>query len=490
MRGSGVLLHISSLPNPYGIGTLGKEAYEFIDFLKESGQKYWQVLPIGPTSYGDSPYQTFSAFAGNPYFVDFDKLELEGLLKKEEYQNLKSFDDYKVDYAYQYQNRFKILKLAYERFSIEANPKEFVDFQKANSFWLEDYSLFMAIKDSMPEGGWNTWTEKYKIRDTQALTDFAKYNQNVVEFWKFVQFKFFQQWDDLKKYANEHGIMIIGDMPIYVAYDSSDVWSMPKYWQLDSKLNPAAVAGVPPDNFALTGQLWGNPLYNYDLMEKDGYWWWIKRIEESLKLFDIVRIDHFRGFEAYYSIPFTDKTAEFGTWIKGPGYKLFAKVKEVLGDVNIIAEDLGFLTLEVYDLLAQCEFPGMKILQFGFNIHGDSEYAPHNYTKNSVVYPGTHDNSTLKGWLRSLKEDEYNYVKEYLQINHDDEAIEKAIKECLKSVCDTAIIPMQDYLELGDEARFNIPSTLGGNWVWRMRKDDLTVSLAEKIKKWAKIYRR
>jgi len=480
MRGSGLLLHISSLPNPYGIGTLGKEAYQFVDFLKKAGQKYWQVLPLGPTSYGDSPYQTFSAFAGNPYFIDLDQLCKEKLLKKSEYQILKTDPSASIDFSFQYQHRFVILKLAFERFLKASNHDQFNQFISDNQMWLADYALFMAIKEHMPEGNWHLWDYELKIRDPKALKRFQKDNARDIQFWMFLQYKFFEQWHALKNYANEKGIKIIGDMPIYVAYDSSDVWANPKYWQLDQELNPLSVAGVPPDHFAITGQLWGNPLYNYDLMEKDGFKWWIERIRESLKLFDVVRIDHFRGFEAYYSVPFTDKTAENGHWVKGPGMKLFSKVKEILGEVQIIAEDLGFLTAEVYQLLHDCGYPGMKILQFGFDARSDSEYAPHNYVKNAVVYTGTHDNLPIEAWIDSLNPKDYQYFMDYLHLNDRKKAGFTAILECLKSVCEIAIIPMQDYLALKGEARMNRPSFLGGNWIWRVQKAAMNEQLAKK----------
>ncbi|MGD9886741.1 MAG: 4-alpha-glucanotransferase [Bacilli bacterium] len=490
MRGSGILLHISSLPNPYGIGTFGKEAYAFVDFLKKAGQKYWQVLPLGPTSYGDSPYQTFSAFAGNPYFIDLDKLYEERLLKKSEYQILKSFDQTAVDFSFQYQTRFPILKIAFIRFWKNGDFLVFNQFVSGNELWLDDYALFMAIKDHMPEGNWSGWDHDLKTREPSALNKFKNDHNLDIQFWKFLQFKFFEQWRALKKYANENGIKIIGDMPIYVAYDSSDVWANPQYWQLDLDLNPVSVAGVPPDYFAITGQLWGNPLYNYDLMEKEGYKWWIDRIQDSLKLFDVVRIDHFRGFEAYYSVPFTDKTAENGKWVKGPGMRLFSAVKKALGEVHIIAEDLGFLTEEVYQLLHDCGYPGMKIFQFGFDAHGDSEYSPHNYSKKAIVYTGTHDNLPIEAWIDSLKPEDYQYFMDYLHIKKRSEAGFASILECLKSVCDIAIIPMQDYLGLKEEARFNRPSFLGGNWIWRVQKAATSEKLAKKINYWVKVYRR
>lgn len=489
MRASGILLPISSLPSPYGIGTLGKEAFAFVDFLKKAGQTYWQVLPLGPTSYGDSPYQTFSAFAGNPYFIDLDLLAQEGLLKVSEYRHLETPNPELVDYEYQYFYRFKVLRLAYFRFSPEKHP-DFETFCENNKKWLDDYSLFMSIKGQNNDQSWWLWEEKYKKRDFQALEEYISKNASDIGFWKFVQYYFFKQWLALKQYANQNGIEIIGDIPIYVAQDSSDVWSNPDDWQLDENLDPIRVAGCPPDAFAKTGQLWGNPIYNYDKMEQEGFSWWLDRIKESFKLYDIVRIDHFRGFEAYYAIPYGDPTAEFGTWVKGPGMKLFQRVKDVLGEVRIIAEDLGFLTPEVYQLLADTGYPGMKILQFGFDPYHDSEYLPHNFKRNSIVYTGTHDNMTVRSWFKSLNEAEKAFVKAYLDFEDDNLVVPKMIKACLASVCEMAVIPLQDYLEQGDEGRINVPSTLGGNWVWRIKKGVLTEELHQKIYSWCKTYRR
>lgn len=491
MRGSGILLHISSLPGPYGIGTIGKSAYQLIDFLAKAGQKYWQVLPLGPTSYGDSPYQTFSAFAGNPYFIDLDTLVEEGYLEKRDLKSLAVVPDpHRVDFERIYKTRFPVLEKAYDRFIKKGDFKEFKKFIEENRFWLEDYALFMALKSVNVEGNWFGWTELHRIRDKETIDRFKKEHNDKIEFWYFVQYKFFEQWLKLKKYANNKGIKIIGDMPIYVAYDSSDVWANPKYWQLDKNLVPKVVAGVPPDYFARTGQLWGNPIYNYQLMKKDGYSWWIKRIEESFKIYDVVRIDHFRGFESYYAIKYTDKTAEFGKWIKGPGNSLFKKIKQSLGELEIIAEDLGFLTPEVYQLLEDTGYPGMKILQFGFDPNADSEYLPHNYSPNSIAYTGTHDNKTLKDWLASITEEEKEFCFAYANINNEEEAVNKLIKCVLASPSETVIIPLVDYLELGEEARFNIPSTLGNNWVWRMDESDLTEELQERILKNTKTYKR
>ena len=488
MRKSGILFHISSLPNKYGIGTFGKEAYEFVDFLKKAGQAYWQVLPLGPTSYGDSPYQNFSAFAGNPYFIDFDLLENEGLLKKREYRKLAT-REMRVDYEKIYNTRFEVLKLAFNRF--DCSDEEYLLFKKENEYWLDNYSLFMAIKNDQVPGNWLGWEEKYVKRDSEAIENFIKENEDNIEFYKFIQYEFTKQWNSLKKYANDNGILIIGDIPIYVAYDSSDVWSDPKSWQLNENLEPTFVAGCPPDAFSPEGQLWGNPLYNYELMEKNGYDWWVKRIGKAFELYDVVRIDHFRGFEAYYSIPYGDKNAVFGHWEKGPGMGLFNAVKEKLGDVDIIAEDLGFLTEEVHKLLADTGYPGMKIIEFAFDPNGDSDYMPHNMTSNCVVYPGTHDNLTLKAWLETLPEDVKKFCYDYVGIRNDKEAVDKLICCCLGCVSDKAIIQLTDYMNLGADARFNEPSTLGNhNWTWRISKRMLTDKLAKKIYDMNKLYRR
>lgn len=488
MRGSGILLHISSLPGPYGIGTFGKEAYRFVDFLSEAKQKYWQILPLGPTSYGDSPYQTLSAFAGNPYFIDLEILMTEGLLTENDLIGLPRGDTERVDYGLQFRKRFEILRTAYRHF--DCQDDSFLSFTEKNAWWLDDYALFMSLKTKFDNRSWDMWPAPYRFRDKEALNSYRKEAGSEIGFWKFVQYQFFKQWKELKKYANSQGIKFIGDIPIYVAFDSADVWCAPAYWQLTDELVPKAVAGVPPDGFTPDGQLWGNPLYDYDIMEKDGFSWWIKRISFSFELFDVLRIDHFRGFESYYAVPFGDKTARYGKWVKGPGYKLFSKIKEALGELDIIAEDLGYLTPEVRNMLKECGFPGMKIFQFGFDPHHESEYAPHNYTKNSVVYPGTHDSSTLKGWLQRRSREEYQYYKEYLRFKRKKDAVWRGIVECFKSVCDTCIIQMQDYLELDDSARFNIPSTLGGNWVWRVKKKHLSEKLAKKIAGLVKVYYR
>lgn len=487
MRESGLLLHISSLPSPYGIGTLGKCAYEFIDFLKRSGQKYWQVLPIGPTSYGDSPYQTFSAFAGNPYFIDLDILVEKGLLVQDDLKEIVDINVRRVNYESLYHYRFNILRKAFSNFK---ENNEYLKFVKDNNDWLNDYALFMAIKFSEPDGSFRSWNQAYQDRYSKEVKKFEKSNQEEINFWKFIQYEFFTEWKKLKEYANESGIKIIGDMPIYVSYDSADVWSDPKNFKLDEDLNPTVVAGVPPDYFSKTGQLWGNPIYDYKKMAEDGYSWWIKRIKKSFELFDVVRIDHFRGFEAYYEIPYGETTALNGRWVKGPNIKLFNKIKEELGELNIIAEDLGLLTPSVYKMLEKTGYPGMRVLEFGFTPDEDSIHLPHNYVSNTVCYTGTHDNATLKEWLETCPSLEKDFVYRYANINNDFEATDKLIKLVLASVSNLAIIPVRDYLGLGSEGRFNIPSTLGGNWTWRLLPYELTKDLEKRILYNTKIYKR
>lgn len=489
MRRSGILMHISSLPSKYGIGTLGKEAYNFVDFLNKAGQTYWQVLPIGQTSYGDSPYQTFSCYAGNPYFIDLDLLKEDGLLTSEE---LKSSDIEvrNVDYGWVYNSRYSLLRRAFSRFNIDENYKHFLSI---NNWWLNDYSLFMSIKNKQESKCWSEWDEVYKKRDIVAINRFMAENVTEIEFWCFVQYEFFKQWNNLKEYANKKNVKIIGDMPIYVAYDSCDVWSDPKSWLLDEDLLPRMVAGVPPDYFSETGQLWGNPIYDYKKMKEDGYSFWIKRIEEAFKLFDVVRIDHFRGFEAYFGIPYGDKDAKGGKWYKGPNIELFKAIESKLGKKEIIAEDLGLLTEEVYKMLDLTGYPGMRILQFAFNPYDDNNYLPHNYKNNCICYTGTHDNMTCLEWVESLKGEEKQFVYNYANVQNEDSSkdiVFKLIRLLFASCSDTVIIPINDYLGLGIEGRMNVPSVLGGNWSWRIDKDALTKELSDKIYLLTKTYRR
>lgn len=490
-RGSGILLHISSLPSPYGIGTFGEEAYRFVDFLEKAGQSYWQILPLGQTSYGDSPYQSFSIDAGNPYFIDLDLLAEEGLLSKEDYISL-DFGKNKeeVDYEKLYRHRYALLYQAYENFP--QDDLAYREFMTTENAWLNDYALFMALKEEHQGKSWNLWKDTFKYRNSSALQHYQDANWKKVDFWKFLQFQFMKQWMALKDYANERGISIIGDLPIYVAYDSVDVWKNPNYFQLDEKAELRSVAGCPPDAFSETGQLWGNPLYDWHKMESNGYEWWISRMKRASLLYDSIRIDHFRGFESYYSIPATAETAILGQWEKGPGMKLFSKIKEDLGELDIIAEDLGLLTPEVYKLLEETGFPGMKVLQFAFESREGGDYLPHNYKENSIAYLGTHDNTTTMAWLKQASKEEIAYIKEYF--NFGDKKREslawKLICQCLASVSRIAMIPMQDYLLLGEEARMNHPSTLGKNWTWRMKEEGLSESLCPKIYQITKLYQR
>lgn len=490
-RGSGILLHISSLPSDYGIGTFGKEAYRFADFLKKSGQSYWQILPLGQTSYGDSPYQSFSINAGNPYFIDLDLLCSDGLLNKEEYSFLNwGENSTKIDYKVLYDTRYVVLEKAFNRFDIQ--DKEYQKFLTDEKEWIDDYALFMSIKKSYNDRSWEEWDIKFKKRDKKTLKDFIDKNKKKIEFWKFLQYEFYKQWSNLKKYVNTLGIKIIGDIPIYVAYDSVDVWKNPEYFQLDENLKMTSVAGCPPDGFSAIGQLWGNPLYNWSYMEEKGYEWWLKRLKVATTLYDVVRIDHFRGFESYYSIPAGETTAINGEWRKGPGIKLFNTVKEKLGDLDLIAEDLGYLTEDVLKLLKESGYPGMKLLQFAFDSREGGDYLPHNYTNNSVGYIGTHDNDTGVGWLVNAKTEDIEYMRMYLDIySYDDKnTVWRMISRIMSSVCDTVIIQMQDYLGLGSEARMNIPSTLGGNWCWRMDKNSLNDDLAKGIIHLTGLYKR
>lgn len=492
MRKNGILLPVASLPSKYGIGGFTKEAYEFIDFLAAAGQEYWQVLPMGPTGYGDSPYQSFSTFAGNPYFVDLEDLIARGWLTAKECEKLPYGDNPEyIDYEKIYLSRFKLLKKAFKKSKIEAD-KEFKAFVKENSFWLEDYALFMAIKNKFKGGSYQKWPEDIRMRKPAALKAYKK-DEKIAEevvFYEFIQYMFYTQWAKLKAYANEKGVEIIGDIPIYVAFDSADTWANPELFQLDENNVPLGVAGCPPDYFSATGQLWGNPLYRWDYHKKTGFDWWMKRLAFCFKLYDVVRIDHFRGFDEYYYIPYGDKTAEFGHWEKGPGYELFDTMRKKLGKQRIIAEDLGLLTPSVLKLVKKCGYPGMKILEFAFDSGEENDYLPHNYDKNCIVYTGTHDNDTVFGWYPTLKKADKEYVKKYLNVKSPKDIGWGLIRQALASTADTAIIPMQDYLGLGSEARINTPSTLGGNWTWRMKENAYSKELAKKISEMAKIYGR
>lgn len=481
-RKSGILMHISSLPSKYGIGKFGREAYSFVDFLKECKQKYWQILPLSPTSYGDSPYQSFSIHAGNPYFIDFEILADEGLLKETDFKNIKWCDDERyADYDKLYKSNFKVLRKAYEAFKNNI-PKTYNEYVKANDYWLNDYALFMSLKDAYDGKSWIEWEFSLVRRKKSAVKEAEKKYKDDIGFWKFIQYKFFEQWFKLKKYANENGIEIIGDIPIYVAYDSVDVWCSPELFDLDEDLLPKNVAGCPPDIFTPLGQLWGNPLYNWKQMKKNGYLWWINRIDFAQKTYDVIRIDHFRGFDSYYSIPYGDSNALGGHWEEGPKIELFKAVKEKLGKVKIIAEDLGFITPSVKKLLRQTGYPGMKVLQFAFEPNASSMYLPQNYkNSNCFVYTGTHDNDTLKGWVSSESKKNIRFAMDYLGVKRKKQLAWAVIRLAWTSIANTAIAPLQDFLELDSEARMNIPSTVGNNWRWRALESDFTPELKQKI---------
>lgn len=489
-RGSGILMHITSLPSSDGIGTFGKEAYKFIDFLEKSGQKYWQVLPLGPTGYGDSPYQSFSSFAGNPYFIDLDIIIEEGLLNKDDTENIDFGDDpVTVDYEKICKNKMALLKKAYEHSKNKYNDK-ILKFKEKNSNWLEEYGLYMSLKGYFGLKSWVEWDHDIKFRKQESITYYTNVLRDDINFWIFLQYLFYKQWLDLKQYGNKKGIKVIGDIPIYIAEDSVDTWVNSEIFLLDKEKKPIKVAGCPPDAFSETGQLWGNPIYRWDILEKRGFDWWIERIKNNCRLYDLIRIDHFRGLESYWEIPYGDDTAINGRWVKGPGMKLFNAIKESLGDVNIIVEDLGFLTREVIDLRKKTGYPGMKVLQFAFDRREESDYLPHNYDKNCVVYTGTHDNDTVNGWLENADRQDIEYAIKYLRLTEEEGYNWGFIRGAWSSVADIAIAQMQDFLALGSEARINIPSTIGGNWKWRVKKEDLSDELACKIYELTKTYGR
>ena len=492
-RQSGVLMHISSLPGKYGIGSFGQSAYDFVDFLVRTKQRYWQILPLGTTSYGDSPYQSFSAFAGNTHFIDLDFLIDEGLLAEEDLKGVDFGDDPKaVDYAKVFEARRPLLEKAVARFLKVGDLDKFRHFVAENAAWLELFAEYMAIKEHFDLKAWTEWPdEAIRRRQPESLASYREKLADKLEYHRVTQYLFFKQWLELKKYANDHHIEIVGDMPIYVAADSADVWAQPHFFKTDKQGRPVKVAGCPPDEFSETGQLWGNPIYNWDAMDKDGYAWWIERLRESFKIYDIVRIDHFRGFESYWEVPAESDTAATGHWVKGPGYKLFAAVKEALGDLNIIAEDLGFMTDEVIELRERTGFPGMKILQFAFNPDDESIDSPHLAPHNSVMYTGTHDNNTVLGWYKDEIDDptreymaQYTNRKEYETVPH------AMLRTIFASVSYMAIATMQDLLELDGSARMNLPSTIGGNWAWRMTAEELNPIVEGQLYHLTKVYRR
>ena len=491
-RGAGILLPISSLPSPYGIGTMGRDAYDFVDMLKRAGQKYWQVLPIGPTSFGDSPYQSFSAFAGNPYFIDLDTLIAEGLIKKEEVESYKWADsDDEIDYARIYRQRFEVLRKAFGR-SEHKDSRDYVDFIEENEQWIDDYALYMAIKADHNNREWLAWEPAIKKRKPEAMAAYREKLGEDVEFYKFLQFKFYEQWMPLKEYANRNGISIIGDIPIYVALDSADVWANTDQFQLSGSLAPAVVAGCPPDMFSSYGQKWGNPIYDWDVMEKDDFAWWKKRIAASAKLYDVIRIDHFIGIVRYYSIPANGEPKD-GYYRQGPGKKLIDAIDSAIGSSKVIAEDLGMVVPEVQKLVKESGYPGMKVLEFAFDGNTANEYLPHNHAKNYVAYIGTHDNDMLKSYISGQSEELQEYMMKYLMANSLDDVAEKMIHALYMSSADTVILQMQDILGKDNSARMNYPSTLGGNWKWRLTKGatwEFTQEHIDKLRDLTRLYGR
>lgn len=486
-RSSGILMPIFSLPSPYGIGAMGKAAYEFADFLYRAGQRYWQMLPIGPTSYGDSPYQSFSTFAGNPYFIDLDMLVEDGLLRKDEIAGINwGTEPRYVDYGRIYESRFDVLSKAKER-GWERDKQKVNAFIERNSRWLADYALFMALKRHFGMKSWTEWEdEDIRLRKPAAMAKYRELLREDIELFTYIQYLFFEQWTKLKAYINGLGIGIIGDIPIYVAMDSADVWAEPEFFQLDEKNLPVEVSGVPPDDFSAEGQLWGNPLYDWDKMQSDGFGWWIRRIDGAGKMYDVIRIDHFRGLASYWAVPYGETTAKNGKWRTGPGIALVNALKGWFHNLEFIAEDLGYATSDVEKLLKESGFPGMKVLEFAFDSRDTgsaSDYLPHNYPVNSVAYTGTHDNEALVSWYQTITSAERALVRDYLCDYATPEAqlYKSMIALIFRSAAATCIIPMQDWLGLDNSARINKPSTVGENWRWRLKKSQLTPKLQKEI---------
>ncbi|MBB6098551.1 4-alpha-glucanotransferase [Deinobacterium chartae] len=487
-RSSGVLAHPTSFPGPYGVGELGKHAYAFVDWLASAGQKLWQVMPLGPTGYGDSPYQSFSAFAGNPYLISFDELRDLGLLTDAELGELPDFPADRVDYGWIYTWKFEKLALAYAAFENGAAAElrqEFADFKREEADWLEDYALFMALKDALGGAAWNAWEHDIRVREPQALARWRERLAREIDRIRFYQFLFFRQWRALRAYAHDKGIRVIGDIPIFVAMDSADAWSAPDQFHFDEDGHPTVVAGVPPDYFSETGQLWGNPLYRWDVMQQDGFRWWIRRFKGSLHLYDIIRIDHFRGFEAYWEIPAGEETAVKGRWVKAPGHELFKAVREALGELPIIAEDLGVITPEVERLRDDFDFPGMAVLQFAYG-SGDwnnNAFLPQNVAQNRAIYTGTHDNDTTRGWFATARPDELNHLREFLPNTDESKIAWDMIELAWRSRADIAVVPLPDLLNLGTEARMNLPGSLSSaNWSWRFREGALSPFIARRLR--------
>ena len=486
-RGAGILLSITSLPSKYGIGCFSKSAYDFVDWLKAAGQTYWQILPLGPTSYGDSPYQSFSTYAGNPYFIDLEALIEEGVLTREECEKADMGEEEgTIDYKKMYEGRYPLLRKAYERSNISQNP-DYIRFMEENGWWLSDYALFMAVKGRFDGAPWTEWAQDIRLRWGYAMDYYRRELYFDIEFQQYLQFTFYKQWRALKDYANRQGVRIIGDIPIYVAMDSADAWAHPELFQLDQDNVPLAVAGCPPDGFSAVGQLWGNPLYRWDYHRQTGYDWWMKRLAHCFSLYDVVRIDHFRGFDEYYSIPYGAKSAIGGHWEKGPGMDLFRRMREVLGEKGVIAEDLGYVTDSVRQLVRDTGFPGMKVLEFACDSRDPgcaNDYLPHNYTENCVAYTGTHDNETIRGWFESIREDERRLARAYICDKYTPRQYlhTSFISLIMASRANLCVIPIQDYMGYDNTCRMNKPSTVGINWKWRLKSGELTEDLQKEIR--------
>ena len=505
-RSSGILLHPTSLPGPFGIGELGREAYEFIDYLAGAGQKIWQVLPLNPTGYGDSPYQSFSAFAGNPLLLSLDLLRERGVLSADELRDTPLFPETQIDFARVIDFKFPLLRKAAQNFFASAaasHRSAFDEFCNANAVWLNDYALFMAAKDAHGGVVWTSWDKKLAQREPAALEEWRVRLASAIDAYKYWQFEFFAQWSEIRRRCEQHAIRIMGDIPIYVAHDSADVWASPQLFHLKPDGTPALVAGVPPDYFSATGQLWGNPIYRWDLMRENGYAWWIERFRGSLRMFDMVRVDHFRGFEAYWEIPAGEPTSIHGKWTKGPGAELFRVVTRALGDLPIVAENLGVITPEVEAIRHEFDYPGMSLLQFAFGTDPQGpSFRPHNYVRELVAYTGGHDNDTTMGWWNSgiadstrSEEDlerEHEFTRRYLGFSKEQESQLNwiFIRAVMASVAATAIVPMQDVLGLGSEARMNLPASMGRNWKWRMRSGDMRPEHQARLKELAITYDR
>ena len=487
-RSCGVLLPLFSLPSKHGIGTLGRAAYEFVDFLSDAGQSWWQILPVGPAGSGDSPYQSFSSFAGNAYFIDLDMLAEDGLLTESEIAAADRGSDAQcVDYDALREKRMPLLRLAAQR-GLERGGEDFDAFCRGNEGWLSDFALYMALKEHF-SGAWTEWPEDIRLHRPEAVKSCGAALRDDVRIHSYVQYLFYRQWDALRSYAHEHGIGIIGDMPIYVPLDSADVWAEPEFFQLDEKNMPTEVAGVPPDYFSDEGQLWGNPLYDWDAMRSDGYGWWIRRVDGASRLYDMLRIDHFRAFESYWAVPRGAESAKQGRWRLGPGMDLVGRLTAWFSNVQFIAEDLGVLTPEVHKLLADSGLPGMKVLEFAFDPDSLSDYLPHRYTENCVCYAGTHDNNTLCGWIDGERPETIAFACEYLGTDSN-ELADAVLRAGMRSKAGLFVAQMQDWLGLGSEARMNTPGTVGGNWSWRMKRGSTTGELAEKMRRMAYIYGR